>query len=101
MRVQSAESKKQDITIIRLLSEDFKQLADRSQDAIYQFDIESQTFPFFNKQFLSQYAMEENGVKILSPKSVLLILGVEQGDDVFQSDAIQEVVFQPLMVASV
>ena len=40
-------------------------------------------------------------MKILSPKSVLLILGVEQGDDVFQSDAIQEVVFQPLMVASV
>jgi len=49
MRVQSAESKKQDITIIRLLSEDFKQLADRSQDTIYQFDIESHTFPFFNQ----------------------------------------------------
>jgi PAS domain S-box-containing protein len=65
-------SEKQDNTIIRLLSEDFKQLADRSPDAIYQFDIESQTFPFFNQQFLSLYAMDEDGVKILSPKSVLL-----------------------------
>ena len=66
-----AVSKKQDNTLIRLLSEDFRQLADRSQDAIYQFDIESRTFPFFNKKFLSLYAMEKNGVKILSPKSVL------------------------------
>ena len=65
-------SKKQNNAIIRLLSEDFKQLADRSQDAIYQFDIESQTFSFFNKQFLSLFAMEENGVKILSPKSIFL-----------------------------
>ncbi|MDX2453545.1 PAS domain S-box protein [Desulfosarcina sp.] len=72
LELELAESKKQDNTIIRLLSEDFKQLADRSQDAIYQFDIESQTFPFFNQQFLSLYAMEENGVKILSPKSVLV-----------------------------
>jgi PAS domain S-box-containing protein len=67
-----ADSQKRDNTIIRLLSEEFKQLADRSQDAIYQFDIESRTFSFFNKLFLSLYAMEEKGVKVLSPKSVLL-----------------------------
>ncbi|MBC2713543.1 MAG: PAS domain S-box protein [Desulfosarcina sp.] len=71
LELELAVSKKQDNTIIRMLSEDFKQLADRSQDAIYQFDIESQTFPFFNKQFLSLYAIQENGVKILSSKSVL------------------------------
>ena len=70
--LELSASKKQDNAIIRLLSEDFKQLADRSQDAIYQFDIESQTFSFFNKQFLSLFAMEENGVKILSPKSIFL-----------------------------
>lgn len=73
---------KQDNTIIRQLSEDFKQLADRSQDAIYQFDIESQTFPFFNQQFLSLYAMEENGEKILSPKSVLLHIHPNDRDKV-------------------
>ncbi len=72
LELELAGSKKQGNTMIRLLSEDFQQLADRSPDAIYQFDIESRTFPFFNKQFLSLYAMEENGVKILSPKSVRL-----------------------------
>jgi PAS domain-containing protein len=81
-RVQSAVSEKQDNTIIRLLSEDFKQLADRSQDAIYQFDIESQTFPFFNHQFVSLYAIEENGVKILSPKSVLLHIHTNDRENV-------------------
>ena len=72
LELELSVSKKKDNTIIRLLSEDFKQLADRSQDAIYQFDIESQTFSFFNKQFLSLYAIEEKGVKTLSSKSVLL-----------------------------
>ena len=82
LELELAESKKQDNTIIRLLSEDFKQLADRSQDAIYQFDIESQTFPFFNQQFLSLYAMEENGVKILFPKSVLVHIHPNNRDKV-------------------
>jgi PAS domain S-box-containing protein len=66
-----AASRRQDNTVIRQLSEDFKQLADRSQHAVYQYDIESRTFSFFNKQFLSLYAIEENGAKILSPGSVL------------------------------
>ena len=64
--------KKPDNMLIRMLSEDFKKLADRSPDAIYQFDIGSRTFSFFNRQFLSLYAMKENGVQILSPKSVIL-----------------------------
>jgi PAS domain S-box-containing protein len=67
-----AALRKQDTSTIRLLSEDFKRLADRSRDAIYQFDIESRTFSFFNKKFLDLYAIEENKVKVLSPKSVLL-----------------------------
>jgi PAS domain S-box-containing protein len=67
-----AEFKKQDNSPIRMLSEDIQRLADRSQDAIYQFDIDSRSFPFFNKKFLALYAMEEDGLKILSPKSVLL-----------------------------
>jgi PAS domain S-box-containing protein len=72
LELQLSVSKKQGDTMIRLLSEDFKKLADRSQDAIYQFDIGSKTFSFFNQLFLSLYAIEENGEKILSPKSVLL-----------------------------
>lgn len=72
LKLKLAASQRQDNTIIRQLTEDFKQLADRSQDAIYQYDIESRTFPFFNRQFLSLYAIVQNGVRILSPKSVLL-----------------------------
>lgn len=72
LKRELAVLKKPDNTLTRILSEDFKQLADRSPDAIYQFDIESRTFSFFNRQFLSLYAVEENGVKILSPKSVIL-----------------------------
>ena len=87
-----AVCKKQDDTIIRMLSEDFKQLADRSQDAVYQFDIESRTFPFFNKQFLSLYAMEENGVKILTPKSVLRRIHPNDREKV---KAARELSFQP------
>ena len=77
-----ASSRNQDNTIIRLLSEEFKRLADRSQDAIYQFDIESRTFPFFNKLFLSLYSIEENGVRVLSPKSVLLHIHPDDRDKV-------------------
>jgi len=72
LELELAVSKKKDYKMIRLRSGDFKQLADRSQDAIYQFDIESRTFSFFNTQFLSMYAMEKNGGKTLSPKSVFL-----------------------------
>lgn len=71
LELELAVIKKQGNTVIRLLSEDFSKLADRSPDAIYQYDIESRTFPFFNKQFLSLYAIKEKGVTRLSPKSVL------------------------------
>jgi PAS domain S-box-containing protein len=75
-------TKKPDQTMIRLLSEEFKRLADRSQDAVYQFDIESRTFPFFNKRFLSLYAAADKGVKVLSPKSVLLHIHPDDRDKV-------------------
>lgn len=77
---QRAESLDRSNKVIRQLSEDFKQLVDRSQDAIYQYDIESRTFPFFNKQFLAWYAIEENGKKMLSPKSVLLHIHPDDRD---------------------
>jgi PAS domain S-box-containing protein len=67
-----ARCREQDPAMIRLLSEDFKRLADRSQDAIYHFDIESRTFSFFNQKFLSLYAIKEKGRRVLSPKSVLI-----------------------------
>jgi PAS domain S-box-containing protein len=72
LELELAAIKKQGNTVIRQLSEDFSKLADRSADAIYQYDIESRTFSFFNKQFLSLYGIKENGVNRLSPKSVLL-----------------------------
>ena len=54
-----------DKDIVKTLSESFQHLADLSQDAIYLFDIESGTFPFFNKRFLELYEIEEDGRKIL------------------------------------
>ena len=57
--------------IVRTLSEDFQRLADRSQDAIYQFDLESQTFTFFNKLFLEVYGTVRGGVKTLSLENVI------------------------------
>jgi len=74
--------------MIRQLSEDFIQLADRSQDAIYQFDIESQTFSFFNSQFFSLYAIEEHGKNILSPKSVLLRIHPDDREKVEHARAV-------------
>lgn len=59
-----AENSERDI--IREFTVSFQQLADHSQDAIYLYDVESGTFPFFNKRFLSLYEVEEDGRKILS-----------------------------------
>ncbi|MCF8091600.1 MAG: PAS domain S-box protein [Desulfotignum sp.] len=59
-----------DQNIIRTLSESFQQLADLSQDAIYLFDIESGTFPFFNKRFLNLFGGRQAGQTILSSASV-------------------------------
>ncbi len=57
--------------IVQTLSEDFQRLADRSQDAIYQFDLESQTFTFFNKLFLEVYGTVKGGAKTLSIENVM------------------------------
>lgn len=66
-----AELKRKDSGVIQLLSEDFQRFADRSQDAIYRYDIESRTFTFFNKRFLDLYGVVENGKTVLSPGSAL------------------------------
>jgi PAS domain S-box-containing protein len=65
-----SRSKTSDPDIIRTLSESFQQLADHSQDAIYLFDIESGTFPFFNKRFLALFGGREQGRKVLTSGSV-------------------------------
>ena len=88
LEAKVAAYKKQDDTMVRQLSEEFQRLVDRSQDAIYQFDIESQTFPFFNKRFLSLYSTEENGVKRLSPKSVFLHIHPDDREKVKAAQAL-------------
>lgn len=57
--------------IVQTLSEEFQQLADRSQDAIYRFDLDSQTFTFFNKLFLDVYGTDQAGRKTLSLENVM------------------------------
>ena len=69
-RAAESRSETGDPDIIRTLSESFQQLADHSQDAIYLFDIESGTFPFFNKRFLALYGGREQGRKVLTSGSV-------------------------------
>jgi PAS domain S-box-containing protein len=81
-----------DNTMVRQLSEDFIRLADRSQDAIYQFDIESRTFSFFNRKLVSLYAQEEDGKRVLSPKSVLLHIHPDDREKVKQA---REIALQP------
>ena len=61
-----SKSEKSNPDIIKTLTDSFQHLADISQDAIYLFDIESGTFPFFNKRFLELFKIEENGHTILS-----------------------------------
>jgi len=63
--------------LVRVLSEDFQQLADRSQDAIYRLDIGSQTFSFFNKRFLELFGTRENGATRLTLKGSLLCIHPE------------------------
>ncbi|MFO7990212.1 MAG: PAS domain S-box protein [Desulfotignum sp.] len=69
-RAAESRSETDDSDIIRTLSESFQQLADHSQDAIYLFDIESGTFPFFNKRFLALFGGREQGRKVLTSGSV-------------------------------
>lgn len=69
-RAADIKPETRDQDIIRTLSESFQQLADHSQDAIYLFDIESGTFPFFNKRFLALYGSKEAGRTVLSSTSV-------------------------------
>ena len=77
-----AKRKAKDKEIIQVLSEDFQRLADRSQDAIYHFDIDSRSFPFFNKLFLELYGIEKRGQKSLSPKSVSVHIHPDDIDQV-------------------
>lgn len=55
---------------IKELSEELKKIIERSHDGIYQFDLESRKFQFFNQRFLSFFGIEEKGKKVLSTNSV-------------------------------
>ncbi|MFC1858477.1 PAS domain S-box protein [Thermodesulfobacteriota bacterium] len=59
----------------KIVSEDFKRLADRSQDVIYHYNIASAKFTFFNKMGLERYGF---GTK----KSVLLLIHPDDRDKV-------------------
>lgn len=78
--VNDFQPENSDRDIIRILSESFQQLADFSQDAIYLFDIESKTFPFFNKRFRDMYEVEEGGRTILSSYSAALHIHPEDAE---------------------
>ena len=69
-RAADSRPETSDPDIIRTLSESFQQLADHSQDAIYLFDLESGTFPFFNKRFLALFGGREKGRQVLTSGSV-------------------------------
>lgn len=88
----STTAPRSDNSMVRQLSEDFIRLADRSQDAIYQFDIESRTFSFFNRKLVSLYAMEEDGKRVLSSKSVLLHIHPDDREKVRHA---REIALQP------
>lgn len=79
-RAVDARNKTRDPDVIRTLSESFQQLADRSQDAIYLFDIESGTFPFFNKRFLALFGGQEKGRPVLTSASVAQHIHPEDAD---------------------
>ncbi len=70
--------------LLRVLTEDFQRLAERSQDAIYRLDIEAQTFTFFNRRFLELYSVEEHGVRTLSAKGSFLRIHPEDRDKLKQ-----------------
>lgn len=54
------------------LSEDFKRLANRSQDTIYHYNVPLRKFIFYNELFLDLFGSETEDTKVLTPKSVLL-----------------------------
>ncbi|WDP92009.1 MAG: PAS domain S-box protein [Desulfobacter sp.] len=79
-RDADAKAENNDSDIIRTLSESFQHLADFSQDAIYLFDIESGTFPFFNKRFLELFETKKAGRSILSSNSVARYIHPDDAD---------------------
>ncbi|MDZ7665529.1 MAG: PAS domain S-box protein [Desulfotignum sp.] len=79
-RTAESRSETSEPDIIRTLSESFQQLADHSQDAIYLFDIESGTFPFFNKRFLALFGGREQGRTVLTSGSVAQHIHPEDKD---------------------
>ena len=80
-----SRAKEKDRAVIRALSEDFQRFADRSRDAIYRYDIESRTFPFFNKLFLENYGSKIDGTETLTLQSALSHIHPEDQDKVIRA----------------
>ena len=72
LEAERDRSRRKDRGLIKILSEDFQRFADRSQDAIYRLDLDTQTFPFFNARFLKLFSVEEEGTIRLTAKSSLV-----------------------------
>ena len=62
--------------------EDFRSLADRSQDAIYHYDLISRKFSFVNKIFLALYGFTEEDGRVPTTKSTLLHIYPEDREKV-------------------
>ena len=70
-----------------VLSENFKRIADRSRDGIYHFDLATRSYLYFNKSSLDLYGLEEDGVKEMTTKSVILHIHPEDRNKVKKAAA--------------
>jgi PAS domain S-box-containing protein len=64
------------------VSEDFKRLADRTQDAIYHYDLITRKYIFVNKTALELYGLKDEAENGLTTKSVLLHIHPEDREKV-------------------
>lgn len=71
VKTKPSRTESEEKGIVQTLSEEFQHLADRSQEAIYRFDLDSHTFTFFNKLFLDVYGTDQAGRKTLLLENVL------------------------------
>ncbi|UCF91650.1 MAG: PAS domain-containing protein [Desulfobacterales bacterium] len=61
---------------------EFKRLAERSKDGIYQFDVKARKFLFFNKTGIEMFASKKADMTEITPKSILLRIHPEDREAV-------------------
>lgn len=64
---------------------DFERLADRSQDAVYHYDLESRKFLFFNQAFREIYRLPANSIRRISIKKVIPSIHPDDRESVLQA----------------